>query len=77
MYWYVWCNVLWNILVCIDMVCIMACIGMYYFWYVLHVLVSIGMYSEVICASIHKYWLVLAYMEKWYVLYILVCIELY
>ena len=64
-------------MVCIDMVCIMACIGMYYFWYVLHVLVSIGMYSEVICASIHKYWLVLACMEKWYVMYILVCIELY
>ena len=63
---------------CIDMVCIMACIGqgMYYFWYVLHVLVSIGMHSEVIFASIHKYWLVLASMEKWYLMYILVCIVL-
>ena len=54
----------------------MACIGMYYFWYVLHVLVSIGMHSEVIFASIHKYWLVLASMEKWYLMYILVCIVL-
>ena len=35
------------------------------------------MYSEVICASIDKYWLVLACKEKWYVKYILVCIELY
>ena len=50
---------------------------MYYFWYVLHVFVRIGMYSEVICARIHKYWSVLACMEKWYVMYILVCIELY
>ena len=55
----------------------MACIGMYYFWYVLHVLVSIGMYSEVICASIHMYWLVLACIEKWFVLYILVSIVMY
>ena len=77
MYWHVWWFVLWNVLVCIGMVCIMACIGMYYFWYVLHVLVSIGMYSEVICASIHMYWLVLACIEKWFVLYILVCIVMY
>ena len=53
------------------MVCIMACIGMYYFWYVLHILVCI---KRVICACIHVYWLVLACMKKWYVLYILVCI---
>ena len=58
----------------------MTCIGMYYFWYVLHVLISIGMYSRVICASIHLYklyLLVLVYMEKWYVLYRLVCIGMY
>ena len=51
--------------------------GIYYIWYVLHVLVSIGMYSEVIYASIHMYWLVLACMKKRYVLYILVCIDMY
>ena len=58
----------------------MAFIGMYYFWYVLHVLVSVGMYSEVICASIHMYWLALACIENglyctyWYVL---LCIGIY
>ena len=77
MYRYICWYVLWNILVCIDMLCIMACIGMYYFWYVLHVSVCIGMYSRVMCASIQMYWLVLACMEKWYVLYILVCICMY
>ena len=55
MYWYVWWYVLWNVLVSTDMVCVMACIGMYYFWCILHVLISIGMYSKVICASIHMY----------------------
>ena len=77
MYWYWWWYVFWNVLVCIDTVCIMACIDMYYFWYVLHVLVSIGMYSRVLCTSIHMFWIVLACMEKWYVLYILVCICMY
>ena len=74
--WCVWRHVLRNcdVLVCIDIVCIMACICMYYFWYLLHVLVTIGMCLRVICASIHTYWLVLACMEKWYVLYILVWI---
>ena len=77
MYWYVWWCVLWTVWVCIDMVCIMACIGMYFFCQVLHILVSIGMYWEVICASIHMYWLVLACMKKWYVLFTLVCIDIY
>ena len=56
----------------------MACIGRYYFWYVLHVLVCIGMYSRVMFTSIiYMYWLVLACVEKWYVLYILVRICTY
>ena len=57
---------------------------MYYgmYWYVLFLVCltyigNIGMYSEVICASIHMYWLVLACMKKWFVLYILVCIDMY
>ena len=69
MYVGLYCGTYHLVLLCIDMVCIMACIGMYYFWYVIHILVSIGMYSEVICASIHMYWLVLACMEKLFVLY--------
>ena len=44
MYWYVWQHVLWYELMCIVMVCITVCIGVYYFWYVLHRLVRIGFY---------------------------------
>ena len=44
MYNYVLWFALWNVLACIAMVCIVVCIGMYCFWYVLQVLVCIGMY---------------------------------
>ena len=74
-------------MVCIDMVCIIiTCIGIFYFCYVLHVLVYIGMYSKVICASIDMYWLecvekivciVLHVWKKWYVLYVFVCNGMY
>ena len=66
MYWYVSWYVLWYVLVCIDMVWhgITVCIGMYYFWYRLHALVCIGMYSKVICASVDMYWLVAAFLPR-------------
>ena len=46
------------------MVCIMVCVGVYYFCYVRHVFVCIGMYPRGIGASIDMYWLVLVYIEK-------------
>ena len=55
MYWYVWCYIVWYASVCIEMVCIMVCVGMYYFWCVLNVLVCIDMYSKVIWSSIDMY----------------------
>ena len=65
----------------------MACIGMYYFWYVLHVLVYIVInlqVNEVICAGIDAYWLILESMKKMVCIvrigmytYVLLCIDLY
>ena len=75
-------------MVCIDMVCIMAFIGMYYFWYVSHVLESVVMYSRVICGIIMcKYSYVLVSIDMYgkmvcmvhigMYLYVLVSINLY
>ena len=75
---------MWYVLVCIDMVCIMVCVGVYYFCYVRHVFVCIGMYPRGIGASIDMYWLLLVCIEKMvYIVhictyvYVLIGIDLY
>ena len=76
------CIVLWNVLACIGMVCIVVRNGMYCFLYVLQVLVCIasiiGMYWYLICADIGQYWYVfvcIVHIDRYWS--VLICIHVY